>query len=194
MYTLEQLHEEIKRCTKCPLHKTRRNAVPGEGSRRLGIMIVGEAPGSSEDEQGRPFVGAAGSLLNKTLSTLGIEREDLYITNVVKCRPPGNRTPTREEVAACLPYLLRQIEILRPRRIITLGAVSAGALLWLIGRQVERIGDVRGKCFRGKVAGVDVEICVTYHPAAVLRNPRLRDIFVEDLATFLGKRGLEQYF
>jgi len=194
VYTLEQLHEEIKRCTKCPLHKTRRNAVPGEGSRRLGIMIVGEAPGSSEDEQGRPFVGAAGSLLNKTLSTLGIEREDLYITNVVKCRPPGNRTPTREEVAACLPYLLRQIEILRPRRIITLGAVSAGALLWLIGRQVERIGDVRGKCFRGKVAGVDVEICVTYHPAAVLRNPRLRDIFVEDLATFLGKRGLEQYF
>ncbi|ABO09491.1 type-4 uracil-DNA glycosylase [Pyrobaculum calidifontis] len=194
MYTLEQLHEEIKRCTRCPLHKTRRNAVPGEGSGRLGIMIVGEAPGSSEDEQGRPFVGAAGSLLNKTLSTLGVERGDLYITNVVKCRPPGNRTPTREEVAACLPYLLRQIEILRPRRIIALGAVSAGALLGLIGRQVERVGDVRGKCFRGKVAGVDVEICVTYHPAAVLRNPRLRGTFAEDLAAFLGGGGLERYF
>jgi len=194
VYTLEQLHEEIKRCTRCPLHKTRRNAVPGEGSGRLGIMIVGEAPGSSEDEQGRPFVGAAGSLLNKTLSTLGVERGDLYITNVVKCRPPGNRTPTREEVAACLPYLLRQIEILRPRRIIALGAVSAGALLGLIGRQVERVGDVRGKCFRGKVAGVDVEICVTYHPAAVLRNPRLRGTFAEDLAAFLGGGGLERYF
>ena len=194
MYTLEQLHEEIKRCTKCPLHKTRRNAVPGEGSGRLGIMIVGEAPGSSEDEQGRPFVGAAGNLLNRALSALGVERGDLYITNVVKCRPPENRTPTREEVAACLPYLLRQIEILRPRRIIALGAVSAGALLGLIGRQVERVGDVRGKCFRGKVAGIEVEICVTYHPAAVLRNPRLRGAFVEDLATFLGKGGLEKYF
>jgi len=113
---------------------------------------------------------------------------------VVKCRPPGNRTPTREEVAACLPYLLRQIEILRPRRIIALGAVSAGALLGLIGRQVERVGDVRGKCFRGKVAGVDVEICVTYHPAAVLRNPRLRGTFAEDLAAFLGGGGLERYF
>jgi len=139
-------------------------------------------------------VGAAGSLLNKTLSTLGVERGDLYITNVVKCRPPGNRTPTREEGAACLPYLLRQIEILRPRRIIALGAVSAGALLGLIGRQVERVGDVRGKCFRGKVAGVDVEICVTYHPAAVLRNPRLRGTFAEDLAAFLGGGGLERYF
>jgi len=193
VYTLEQLHEEIKRCTKCPLHKTRRNAVPGEGSGRLGVMIVGEAPGSSEDEQGRPFVGAAGNLLNKTLSALGVERGDLYITNVVKCRPPGNRTPMREEVVACLPYLLRQIEILRPRRIIALGAVSAGALLGLIGRQVERVGDVRGKCFRGKVTGIDVEICVTYHPAAVLRNPRLKETFVGDLATFLGKGGLELY-
>lgn len=194
MYTLEQLHEEIKRCTRCPLHKTRRNAVPGEGSGRLGVMIVGEAPGSSEDVQGRPFVGAAGSLLNKTLSALGVERGDLYITNVVKCRPPGNRTPTREEVAACLPYLLRQIEILRPRRIIALGAVSAATLLGLIGRQVERVGDVRGKCFRGRVASVDVEICVTYHPAAVLRNPRLRETFAEDLAAFLGRGGLERYF
>jgi len=194
VYTLEQLHEEIKRCARCPLHKTRRNAVPGEGSGRLGVMIVGEAPGSSEDEQGRPFVGTAGSLLNETLTTLDVERGDLYITNVVKCRPPGNRTPTREEVAACLPYLLRQIEILRPRRIIALGAVSAGALLGLIGRQVERVGDVRGKCFRGRVAGVDVEICVTYHPAAVLRNPRLREAFAEDLAAFLGRGGLERYF
>jgi len=194
VYTLVQLHEEIRRCTKCPLHKTRRNAVPGEGSGRLGVMIVGEAPGSSEDEQGRPFVGAAGSLLNKALSTLGVERGDLYITNVVKCRPPGNRTPMREEVAACLPYLLRQIEILRPRRIIALGAVSAGTLLGLVGRQVERVGDVRGKCFRGRVAGIDVEICATYHPAAVLRNPRLRETFVEDLAAFLGRGGLERYF
>jgi DNA polymerase len=127
------------------------------------------------------------------LARLGVSRGDVYITNVVKCRPPNNRTPTREEVEACLPYLLRQIELLRPRRIVALGLTSAKTLLSLVGKRVEKIGDVRRRCFRGRVAGVEVEICATYHPAAVLRNPRLKEEFMGDLAAFLGG-GLERFF
>lgn len=190
---LEELSREILRCAKCPLHKYRTNAVPGEGSMKLGIMVVGEAPGADEDRTGRPFVGAAGRLLTEALARLGVSRGDVYITNVVKCRPPNNRTPTREEVEACLPYLLRQIELLRPRRIVALGLTSAKTLLSLVGKRVEKIGDVRGRCFRGRVAGVEVEICATYHPAAVLRNPRLKEEFMGDLAAFLGG-GLERFF
>ncbi|MEM0463304.1 type-4 uracil-DNA glycosylase [Pyrobaculum sp.] len=191
--TLEELHEVIKNCTRCPLHKTRRNAVPGEGDIKLGIMIVGEAPGASEDEAGRPFVGAAGQLLTKTLAEVGIQRGDVYITNVVKCRPPGNRPPAREEVEACLPYLLKQISILKPKRVVALGAVSAKTLLGLVGKDVEKVSDVRGKCYPGKIAGVQLEICVTYHPAAVLRNPRLGEDFRRDIATFF-KGDLDRYF
>ena len=189
---LEELNKEIAGCTKCPLHKYRTQAVPGEGSMRLGVMLVGEAPGADEDRTGRPFVGAAGRLLTETLARLEVSRDDVYITNVVKCRPPNNRTPTQVEVEACLPYLLRQIELLKPRRIVALGLTSAKTLLSLVGRRVEKIGEVRGKCFRGRVAGVEVEICATYHPAAVLRNPKLREEFVGDLATFLGG-GLERF-
>ncbi|NAZ33951.1 MAG: uracil-DNA glycosylase [Pyrobaculum sp.] len=190
---LEELSREILTCAKCPLHRHRKNAVPGEGSMKLGIMIVGEAPGASEDEAGRPFVGAAGQLLTEALARLGVSRGDVYITNVVKCRPPNNRTPTREEVEACLPYLLRQIALLRPRRIIALGLVGARTLLSLMGKRVQKMGEVRGKCFRGRIAGVEAEVCTTYHPAAVLRNPKLRDVFVGDLAAFVGG-GLERYF
>jgi uracil-DNA glycosylase, family 4 len=190
---VEELNREILTCARCHLHRYRENAVPGEGSMKLGIMIVGEAPGAAEDEAGRPFVGAAGQLLTETLVRLGVSRGDVYITNVVKCRPPDNRTPTREEVEACLPYLLRQITLLRPRRIIALGLVSARTLLSLMGRRVEKMGEVRGRCFRGRVAGIETEVCATYHPAAVLRNPKLRDVFVGDVATFVGG-GLERYF
>ena len=190
---VEELNREILTCARCHLHRYRKNAVPGEGSMKLGIMIVGEAPGAAEDEAGRPFVGAAGQLLTETLVRLGVSRGDVYITNVVKCRPPDNRTPTREEVEACLPYLLRQITLLRPRRIIALGLVSARTLLSLMGRRVEKMGEVRGRCFRGRVAGIETEVCATHHPAAVLRNPKLRDVFVGDVATFVGG-GLERYF
>jgi Uracil-DNA glycosylase len=190
---LEGLSREILTCAKCPLHRHRKNAVPGEGSAKLGIMIVGEAPGASEDETGRPFVGAAGQLLTEALARLGVSRGDVYITNVVKCRPPNNRAPTREEVEACLPYLLRQITLLRPRRIIALGLVGARTLLSLMGKRVRKMEEVRGRCFRGRIAGVEAEVCATYHPAAVLRNPRLRDVFVGDLAAFVGG-GLERYF
>jgi uracil-DNA glycosylase, family 4 len=150
---LEELSREILTCTKCPLHKYRTNAVPGEGAVKLGVMVVGEAPGADEDRTGRPFVGAAGRLLTEALARLSVSRGDVYITNVVKCRPPNNRTPTREEVEACLPYLLRQIELLRPRRIVALGLTSAKTLLSLVGKRVEKMGDVRRRCFQGRVAG-----------------------------------------
>ncbi|RFA99476.1 type-4 uracil-DNA glycosylase [Pyrobaculum aerophilum] len=189
---LQKLHELIKNCDKCPLHKYRKNAVPGEGEMKLGIMIVGEAPGASEDEAGRPFVGAAGQLLTEALSRLGVRRSDVFITNVVKCRPPNNRTPNREEVEACLPYLIQQIGILKPRRIIALGLISAKALMELMGRRAEKLGDVKGKCYQGRIAGVQVELCVTYHPAAVLRKPALRGEFQKDLAVFFGG-GLNRF-
>ncbi|MEZ0319808.1 MAG: type-4 uracil-DNA glycosylase [Pyrobaculum sp.] len=194
MYTdIAQLEEAVRNCTKCPLHKTRKKAVPGEGTGKLGVMIVGEAPGKEEDEQGRPFVGAAGRLLTKTLAKIGVARADVYITNVVKCRPPNNRPPTSEEVEACLPYLINQITLLRPRRIVALGLVSAETLLKLIGKRAESMRELRGRCYGGRLAGVEVEICVTYHPAAVLRNPKLGDVFSRDLSVFF-RGGLEQYF
>jgi len=189
---LQKLHELIKNCDKCPLHKYRKNAVPGEGEMKLGVMIVGEAPGASEDEAGRPFVGAAGQLLTEALSRLGVRRGDVFITNVVKCRPPNNRTPNREEVEACLPYLIQQIGILKPRRIIALGLISAKALMELMGRRAEKLGDVKGKCYQGRIAGVQVELCITYHPAAVLRKPALRGEFQKDLAMFFGG-GLDRF-
>lgn len=189
---LQKLHELIKNCDKCPLHKYRKNAVPGEGGMKLGVMIVGEAPGASEDEAGRPFVGAAGQLLTEALSRLGVRRGDVFITNVVKCRPPNNRTPNREEVEACLPYLIQQIGILKPRRIIALGLISAKALMELMGRRAEKLGDVKGKCYQGRIAGVQVELCITYHPAAVLRKPALRGEFQKDLAMFFGG-GLDRF-
>jgi DNA polymerase len=192
MDALERLAREITCCTRCQLHKFRKNAVPGEGGVKLCVMIVGEAPGASEDECGRPFVGSAGRLLTEALARLGISRDDVYITNVVKCRPPNNRAPEEGEISACLVHLVRQIELLRPRRIIALGLTSSRTLLRLVGRRAERISDVRGKCFRGRVAGVSVEVCATYHPAAALRNPSLRKTLEGDLAAFL-LGGLDEY-
>ncbi|HEW89812.1 MAG TPA: uracil-DNA glycosylase, partial [Candidatus Bathyarchaeota archaeon] len=115
---------EIKACTRCPLHATRKNPVPGEGSLDAELMLIGEAPGRWEDEKGRPFVGAAGKLLNKLLGVAGFRREEVYIANVLKCRPPGNRDPRPEEVSACTPFLDRQIEIIGPKVIATLGRHS----------------------------------------------------------------------
>lgn len=182
---LEELHDAIRKCRKCHLYKYRKNAVPGEGSAKLGVMLVGEAPGASEDEQGRPFVGAAGNILTETLSQLSVSRLDLYITNVVKCRPPGNRTPTAEEVEICLPYLVKEIAEIKPKRIVALGLTSAKTLLRLIGRKAARLGEVRGQCFSGNLLGRQVEICVTYHPAAALRTPSLLQHFRNDLAAYL---------
>lgn len=146
--------------TLCP---KRTHAVPGEGNPSAGLMCVGEAPGQTEDETGRPFVGAAGKLLDSILEAVDLRREDVFIANVVKCRPPGNRKPLPDEVSACIPYLWRQIELIRPQVILTLGGTAAESLLGV----KKSLGELRGKVH--SYGGIPL-VC-TYHPAALLRNP-----------------------
>ncbi|NOZ31058.1 MAG: uracil-DNA glycosylase [Crenarchaeota archaeon] len=177
----KKLVEEIRNCRKCPLHRTRKNAVPGEGPLEVEVMLIGEAPGRKEDEQGRPFVGMAGKLLDATLEKVGLSRKSVYITNVVKCRPPGNRDPKQEEVQACLPYLKRQIELLRPKVIVALGRISGKLLYNLAGLPWKGISKERGKVRDARLFGLDTKIMATYHPAAALYNPQLRTSIEHDL-------------
>ncbi len=185
----EELVREIMTCTKCPLHRYRKRPVPGEGRIDTDIMIIGEAPGEKEDEQGRPFVGPAGQLLTKILEELGVSRSEVYITNIVKCRPPENRDPTNEEIEACLPYLIRQIRIVKPKVIICLGRHSAREILKLCGyreSEVSQISKIRGKIYSTKILReIDVMVLPTYHPAAALYNPKLRKYIIEDIRKVL---------
>lgn len=161
--TLEAVAARVAGCTKCPLCEGRRNTVPGEGDPHARMMLVGEGPGATEDETGRPFVGAAGELLTQILGAIGIPRERVFIANIVKCRPPQNRKPLPDEAAACLPYLRRQIELVRPKVLVALGATAAENML---GAR-KSLGDLRGAVH--SYAGIP--LVVTYHPAALLRNP-----------------------
>jgi DNA polymerase len=164
MGSLDALAEYIRahQCcqTLCPLRK---NAVPGEGDPKARLMLVGEGPGQTEDETGRPFVGAAGNLLNGILEAIELTREQVFIANVVKCRPPGNRKPLPDEVQSCIPYLWRQIDLIRPKVILTLGGTAAEALLGV----KKSLGELRGKVH--SYGGIP--LVATYHPAALLRNP-----------------------
>ncbi|MEB3806195.1 MAG: uracil-DNA glycosylase [Desulfurococcales archaeon] len=199
-----ELVKRIRECTKCPLHTTRRNPVPGEGPLEAEVMLIGEAPGRREDELGRPFVGMAGKLLDELLNEVGMPRRSVYITNVIKCRPPGNRDPRPEEIQACLPYLIRQIQLIRPRIIVALGRISAKTLHDLARLQWKGISKEHGKVKDAVIAGVKVKMLATYHPAAALYNPRLRDYIREDLrkASLLreasepgySRRTLEDFF
>ncbi len=171
MGELESLYEEIKRCTKCRLHQSRTKAVPGEGPENARIMFIGEAPGFHEDRQGRPFVGAAGQFLDELLASIGLKREEVYICNVIKCRPPGNRDPLKDEIEACEPYLDRQLEIVKPRLVVTLGRYSLAKFL-----PKASITKVRGQPIKvGKI------ICYpVLHPAAALHQPKWRETLEED--------------
>lgn len=177
----ERLVEEIRRCRKCPLHRTRKNAVPGEGPLKPTVMLIGEAPGRTEDEQGRPFVGMAGKILDASLEKAGMPRSKVYITNVVKCRPPGNRDPKPNEIQSCLPYLKRQIALLQPKVIVALGRISGQLLHRLAGLSWKGISGERGRVKKTRIFGVEVKLMATYHPAAALYNPRLRDTIEQDL-------------
>ena len=161
--SLEDIAGHVAACTRCTLYSTATNPVPGEGNANAGFMCVGEAPGATEDETGRPFVGAAGQLLTKILAAIDLKREDVYICNVLKHRPPGNRNPRPEEVTACSPYLIRQIELIRPKVILALGTFAAQTLL----ETKLSIGKLRTQIHRY----YGVPLIVTYHPAALLRNP-----------------------
>lgn len=171
---LETLAAEIGACTKCGLARSRRLAVPGEGNACPAVAVIGEGPGGEEDRTGRPFVGTAGRYLDKWLSAIGLTREtNCYICNIVKCRPPGNRDPEDDEINACLPYLYRQLDLLRPKVILTAGRISSR----IITGVDSGIGILRGKTYSFK----GIPVVPTYHPSAVLRNQDLRRPVWDDL-------------
>jgi uracil-DNA glycosylase family 4 len=180
-WTLDELAEMIRRCRRCDLYRTARNAVPGEGNPQAKLMCVGEAPGASEDETGRPFVGQAGQLLTKILAAIKLSRDEVFIANVLKHRPPGNRNPQPEEVEACRPYLVRQVELIRPKVIIAFGTFAAQTLL----ETKLPIGKLRGAIHRYH----GIPVIVTYHPAALLRNPAWKRPTWEDVQ--LARRLLD---
>lgn len=171
--TLEELDGMINTCLKCPLGETRNKFVFGEGNPNAKVMVVGEGPGADEDAQGRPFVGRAGKLLDKILEAVDFKREEVFIGNVVKCRPPGNRTPVQSEMAECLPYLNKQIELIKPKLILCLGKTAALGLL----NKKDSLGKMRQQVFEYQGA----KVLVTYHPAALLRNPQWKRGTWEDV-------------
>lgn len=175
-----KLIEEIKNCRKCSLYKYRRNPVPGEGPLNAKLMFIGEAPGGQEDAVGRPFVGTAGKFLTELLNSNGISRGEVFIGNLLKCRPPNNRDPLPEEIEKCSPYLLRQIEIIRPKMIVCLGRFSSKFILERMGYRFSSISRVRGRTFTGTICNLKVIVFTTYHPAVALYRPQYRKILEED--------------
>ncbi|MDI6777441.1 MAG: uracil-DNA glycosylase [Syntrophales bacterium] len=171
--TLEEVRREIGDCQRCPLCRVRTNLVFGEGNPQANLVFVGEAPGEDEDRQGRPFVGRAGQLLTKIITAMKLTREDVYICNILKCRPPGNRNPKLDEIEACEPFLIRQLEAIRPKIICALGTSAAHTLLKT---------DVPITVLRGKFhAYHSIKLMPTYHPAYLLRNPGAKKQVWEDV-------------
>lgn len=186
------LNQDIATCTRCRLAQTRTNAVPGEGPIDSGILFIGEAPGRNEDLTGRPFVGRAGAVLEDLLSSIGLERRSVFITSIIKCRPPENRIPKRDEIAACAGYLDRQIALLSPKIIIPMGRLASEQVFSHFGIPYAPISNIHGKVFHSVTARGTMVIIPAYHPAAVTHNPRLKGAVYEDfriIGTALGKRG-----
>jgi DNA polymerase len=179
---LVAVRADIGDCTRCRLHKGRTKIVFGVGNMDADIMFVGEGPGADEDAQGEPFVGRAGQLLNNMIQAMGLKREDAYIANVVKCRPPGNRTPERDECDTCGPFLMRQVEIIKPKVIVALGATAAKYLLGVN----DSMSNLRGKIYDFK----DTKLVVTYHPAFLLRDPRQKAEAWKDLQMVMKHLGM----
>ena len=179
--SLDEIAEKVKKCTRCSLYETATHAVPGEGDPRARLVCVGEAPGAKEDETGRPFVGQAGQLLTKILGAIDLTREQVFICNVLKHRPPGNRNPRPEEVEACSPYLIRQLELIKPKVIVAFGTFAAQTLL----QTKTPLGQLRGLVHRYH----GIPLIVTYHPAALLRNPAWKRPTWEDVK--LARRILD---
>jgi len=181
--TLPRIREDLGECTRCKLHKHRRTIVFGDGNSKAELVFVGEGPGADEDAQGLPFVGRAGKLLTQMIEAMGLERKDVYICNVVKCRPPENRTPEDDEVSTCSPFLFRQLEVISPKVIVCLGAVAAKTLL----RTNRGISQFRGQWldYRGS------KLLATYHPAYLLRNPNAKGEVWKDLQKVMAVLGLQ---
>jgi DNA polymerase len=177
---LDAVAAEVVVCTKCPLWKARKKAVPGVGNPRSQIMLIGEAPGRSEDAKGEPFVGMAGKFLDLLLSQIGFSREDVFITNVVKCRPPRNREPKPLEIETCTPYLNRQIRIIQPKFIVTLGNHSTAYIFSKAMLPFRGITEARGKLHEAAILSLQVTIFPTFHPAAALYNAGYKEILQHD--------------
>ena len=176
---MEKLKQRITTCIRCPLHSSRNKAIFGEGNQKAEIFLVGEAPGADEDREGRPFIGKSGQLLEKILSACGFTRQQhVFISNIVRCRPPNNRVPTNTEVETCIPYLLEQINLVDPRIVITLGATATKKLL---REESTKITAVRGKWIDWN----NRLLMPVYHPAALLRNPNLKKDTWEDFKTII---------
>jgi uracil-DNA glycosylase len=189
---LRLIREDLGDCIRCKLHKTRTNIVFGVGDPHAELMFVGEGPGADEDAQGEPFVGRAGQLLNNMIKAMGLRREDVYIANIVKCRPPGNRQPERDEVETCSPFLMRQISAIRPKAMVALGATAAKNLLAMNASMME----LRGRWYDFKPTGSDpswpgARLAVTYHPAFLLRDPRQKGEAWKDLQMVMKYLGIE---
>jgi DNA polymerase len=189
---LNIIRQDLGECTRCKLHKDRNKIVFGVGDPNAELMFVGEGPGADEDAQGEPFVGRAGQLLNNMIKAMGLRREDVYIANIVKCRPPGNRQPERDESETCSPFLMRQIAAIKPKVIVALGATAAKGLLALSAPMTE----LRGRWYDFKPAGSDPawpgsRLAVTYHPAFLLRDPRQKGEAWKDLQMVMKYLGIE---
>jgi uracil-DNA glycosylase len=191
---LKLIREDLGDCTRCKLHKQgRKQIVFGVGNPQADLMFVGEGPGADEDAQGEPFVGRAGQLLNNMIKAMGLRREEVYIANVVKCRPPGNRTPERDECETCSPFLMRQIAVIRPKVMVALGAVAAKNLLAINAPMAE----LRGRLYDFLPSGVrssdwqGAKLAVTYHPAFLLRDPRQKGETWKDLQMVMKYLGLK---
>ncbi len=175
IHSLEELQKQVSVCTKCELHQTRTQTVFGVGHPAADWLIIGEAPGADEDRKGEPFVGRAGQLLTNMLRAIGLAREEVFIANILKCRPPNNRDPKQEEVAQCKPYLRQQIEFLQPKVILAVGRIAAQSLL----ETDTPIGRMRGKQYQFE--NTNIPVVATYHPAYLLRSPQQKRKAWEDL-------------
>ena len=193
---LQIIREDLGDCTRCRLHKQgRKQIVYGVGNPKTDLMFIGEAPGADEDQQGEPFVGRAGQLLNNMIKAMGIAREQIYIANIIKCRPPNNRTPERDECETCSPFLMRQIAAIKPKVIVALGAVAAKTLLAVN----DSMANLRGHWYDFRPAGVrsndpdwvSAKLAVTYHPAFLLRDPRQKKEAWKDLQMVMKELGLK---
>ena len=184
LQTLEEVKKELGDCRRCKLHRTRRTIVFGEGDERARLMFIGEGPGYDEDLQGRPFVGKAGQLLTKIIESIHLQREEVYIANIIKCRPPQNRNPQPDEIETCYPFLMKQIQVIRPKIICALGTFAAQTLL----NTNAKITALRGRVF--DFAGI--KVLPTYHPAFLLRNPeRKREVWedVKQISEWMAKEN-----
>ena len=187
MDSLEEVAVEVRGCTLCRLAETRTQAVPGAGKPDADLMLVGEAPGRTEDEIGLPFSGMAGRFLNGALQGLGLTRDDVFVTSVNKCRPPRNRNPRRDEMAACAHYLDRQLALIEPRIVLAMGTTAAARLHPEARGRAVKVGDLRGQVHP---LGPEQALLVTYHPAAAMRFPAQRQPFVDDLEQGARLAGL----